>query len=148
MKVICDKEEDFGDYKHRHLRLISTTSNSSNKSEEEEEAALENGHDPDDDDESSVRSVSQFHFVSWPDFGVPRSPDTLLSFLRSVRAARSTSTSPLVVHCSAGIGRTGTFCLMDAFQTLLERQEESVAASAPLVSKIVYYLSKRRLKLE
>jgi len=61
------------------------------------------------------RIVTQYHFQTWPDFGVPATPDTFLSFLRLVsRQHPSTSANPNVVHCSAGIGRSGTFCLVDS----------------------------------
>ncbi|EDQ86847.1 uncharacterized protein MONBRDRAFT_38246 [Monosiga brevicollis MX1] len=67
-----------------------------------------------------VRHVKQFHYTSWPDHGVPASPETFLEFLLAVKqhhdaVQRQSQTagepqSPLVVHCSAGVGRTGTFC--------------------------------------
>ncbi len=62
----------------------------------------------------SIRVISQFHYMTWPDFGVPASTSTFLKFLRAVNSKHHSSReSPNVVHCSAGIGRSGTFILAD-----------------------------------
>ena len=57
----------------------------------------------------------------WPDFGVPQCPDTFLEFLHAVRNSGSLSedVGPAIVHCSAGIGRSGTFCLVDSCLVLV-----------------------------
>ena len=56
-----------------------------------------------------------FHYTHWPDFGVPQNPDVFLEYLYAVRnsGCLSPDSGPVVVHCSAGIGRSGTFCLVD-----------------------------------
>ncbi|RWS01373.1 tyrosine-protein phosphatase non-receptor type 2-like protein [Dinothrombium tinctorium] len=70
------------------------------------------------------REIIQYHYTSWPDFGLPESP---LSFLKFLFAARSTDAfdlskfGPPVIHCSAGIGRSGTLCLVDACLVLVEK---------------------------
>jgi len=70
-------------------------------------------------DDSKSRVVLQFHFTAWPDFGVPSCPDAFLDFLVAVQESgvlnskTDCSVGPPVVHCSAGIGRTGTFVLVD-----------------------------------
>jgi len=69
-----------------------------------------------------TREVIQFHYTSWPDFGVPTSPGAFLDFLWAVRASGALDTAvhgPPVIHCSAGIGRSGTFCLVDACLVLV-----------------------------
>jgi tyrosine-protein phosphatase non-receptor type 1 len=62
------------------------------------------------------RDIEHFHYTTWPDFGVPQCPDTFLEFLTVVRASGSLDkdVGPPVVHCSAGIGRSGTFVLVDS----------------------------------
>ncbi|XP_047145967.1 receptor-type tyrosine-protein phosphatase C isoform X1 [Hydra vulgaris] len=60
----------------------------------------------------NIRLVRQFHFVSWPDHGVPDYPTALLSLRRRVRRYY-TDDSPMLVHCSAGVGRSGCFILID-----------------------------------
>ena len=67
------------------------------------------------------RSVTQFHFTSWPDFGVPQEASAMLKFVRRVRDSVEPSHGPMVVHCSAGVGRTGTFIAIDI---LLQRMKE------------------------
>lgn len=61
----------------------------------------------------SSRDVRHFHFKSWPDYGVPTREQTLVRFVRYVRSNLLPSEGPLVVHCSAGVGRTGTFLVVD-----------------------------------
>jgi protein tyrosine phosphatase len=71
------------------------------------------------------REVLQFHYTAWPDFGVPTSPESFLDFLWSVRQSGALDTEtngPPVIHCSAGIGRSGTFCLVDACLVLVEKR--------------------------
>jgi len=70
------------------------------------------------------RDVIHFHYTTWPDFGVPRCPDTFLQFLEAVRESGSLSSDvgPPVVHCSAGIGRSGTFCLVDSCLLMAEKE--------------------------
>ena len=62
------------------------------------------------------RDVLHFHYTTWPDFGVPACPDTFLEFLRAIRESGSMDkgVGPAVIHCSAGIGRSGTFILVDS----------------------------------
>ncbi|XP_061432086.1 tyrosine-protein phosphatase non-receptor type 1-like isoform X1 [Lethenteron reissneri] len=77
------------------------------------------------------REVLQFHYTAWPDFGVPSSPARFRAFLQAVRASGvlHSGHGPTVVHCSAGIGRSGSFCLVDACLALLsERGEVDVRA--------------------
>jgi protein tyrosine phosphatase len=64
---------------------------------------------------NEVRSVKHLHFVGWPDHGVPDLNDVYKSFqymLEKVDDAKTKSKGPIVVHCSAGVGRTGTFISM------------------------------------
>ncbi|CAL1546634.1 unnamed protein product [Lymnaea stagnalis] len=59
------------------------------------------------------RIVKQFHFTTWSDHGAPTYPTTLLSFRRKVINFKPEDTSPVLSHCSAGIGRTGTFIALN-----------------------------------
>lgn len=78
--------------------------------------------------------ISHFHYTTWPDFGVPESPASFLNFLFKVRESGSLSPEhgPAVVHCSAGIGRSGTFSLVDTCLVLVSDQLISVTTSLPL----------------
>ncbi|XP_054633084.1 receptor-type tyrosine-protein phosphatase eta isoform X2 [Dunckerocampus dactyliophorus] len=64
---------------------------------------------------AETRSVRQFHFTAWPDHGVPQTTELLISFRHLVREHMNqySTNSPTVVHCSAGVGRTGTFIAID-----------------------------------
>ncbi len=59
------------------------------------------------------RIVKQYHYTSWPDHGVPESTAGTLTVLKKARAGRDADSGPMVVHCSAGVGRTGTLLAVD-----------------------------------
>ncbi|XP_044861011.1 tyrosine-protein phosphatase non-receptor type 2 isoform X2 [Mauremys mutica] len=73
------------------------------------------------------RMISHYHYTTWPDFGVPESPASFLNFLFKVRESGSLSPEhgPAVIHCSAGIGRSGTFSLVDTCLVLMEKKDPS-----------------------
>ncbi|MGH0135036.1 UNVERIFIED_CONTAM: hypothetical protein FKN15_056474 [Acipenser sinensis] len=62
-----------------------------------------------------LREIWHYQYLSWPDHGVPAEPGGVLSFLEQVNSKQSElrSAGPIVVHCSAGIGRTGTIIVID-----------------------------------
>lgn len=61
--------------------------------------------------EGNQREVLQFHFTAWPDYGIPSSAQSFLLMMQEAEEANNKRTKgPFVVHCSAGIGRSGTFC--------------------------------------
>ncbi|XP_033115397.1 tyrosine-protein phosphatase non-receptor type 1-like isoform X2 [Anneissia japonica] len=69
------------------------------------------------------KQVLHFHYTKWPDFGVPQSPAAFLSFLAAVRekGGMDGTGGPPVVHCSAGVGRSGSFCLVDTCLAMIEK---------------------------
>uniref|UniRef100_A0A8C4IY85 Tyrosine-protein phosphatase non-receptor type 9 n=1 Tax=Dicentrarchus labrax TaxID=13489 RepID=A0A8C4IY85_DICLA len=98
----------FQDFKLSHLELYNTQS-------------------------GETRQVCHYLYVSWPDFGVPKSASAMLDFREHVLQRREAAVQslgsswtgppggpPVVVHCSAGIGRTGTFCTLDICLSRLE----------------------------
>jgi tyrosine-protein phosphatase 2/3 len=91
-----------------------------------------------------MREIAQIHYSDWPDFGAPASPTELLGLVEQVNkyvrgSGRTPSASsiigpddaapqgqrPIIVHCSAGCGRTGTFCTIDSVIDMLKRQRIS-----------------------
>lgn len=71
------------------------------------------------------RVVRQFHYTVWPDHGVPETTQSLVQFVRTVRdyVNRSPGSGPTVVHCSAGVGRTGTFVVLDRVLQQLDSRD-------------------------
>uniref|UniRef100_A0A671MX48 protein-tyrosine-phosphatase n=1 Tax=Sinocyclocheilus anshuiensis TaxID=1608454 RepID=A0A671MX48_9TELE len=68
------------------------------------------------------RSITHLQYVAWPDHGVPEDSSDFLDFVQSMRSMREESV-PLMVHCSAGIGRTGVLITMETAMTLMEKEK-------------------------
>ncbi|RVD85281.1 uncharacterized protein DFL_003607 [Arthrobotrys flagrans] len=98
---------------------------------------------------SPLREITQLQYSSWPDFGAPADPAHILALIEQTelvvrssggprrsssnthdrRSSRADGERPILVHCSAGCGRTGTFCATDSVIDTLRRQREYVRAS-------------------
>ncbi|XP_028973977.1 protein tyrosine phosphatase receptor type Db isoform X6 [Esox lucius] len=72
---------------------------------------------------SEKREVRHFQFTAWPDHGVPEHPTPFLAFLRRVKACNPPEAGPMVVHCSAGVGRTGCFIVIDAMVERIKHEK-------------------------
>eukprot|EP01090_Pellita_catalonica_P022050 TRINITY_DN8428_c0_g1_i1.p1 TRINITY_DN8428_c0_g1~~TRINITY_DN8428_c0_g1_i1.p1 ORF type:complete len:363 (+),score=61.27 TRINITY_DN8428_c0_g1_i1:82-1170(+) len=72
--------------------------------------------------EGKKRKVMHFQYMDWPDHGLPESSQAFRTVLKNVDLARDNN-APIVVHCSAGIGRTGTFCTVHSILAKLEAQK-------------------------
>ncbi|XP_030374954.1 tyrosine-protein phosphatase 10D [Scaptodrosophila lebanonensis] len=70
------------------------------------------------------QKVIHFYFKKWPDHGCPENPLHLITFLRKVKAEKRPNYSPIVVHCSAGVGRTGTFIGLDLIMQRLKSESK------------------------
>lgn len=79
---------------------------------------------------SETRTVTQFHFLSWPDLNVPSTPKPLLEFRRKVNKCFRGRASPVVVHCSGGVGRTGTYILIDMVLNKMMRGAKEIDIAA------------------
>ncbi|XP_030069969.1 receptor-type tyrosine-protein phosphatase beta isoform X2 [Microcaecilia unicolor] len=73
----------------------------------------------------STRLVRHFHYTVWPDHGVPETTQSLIQFVRTVRdyINRTANAGPTIVHCSAGVGRTGTFIALDRILQQLDSRD-------------------------
>ncbi|XP_019370273.1 PREDICTED: receptor-type tyrosine-protein phosphatase beta isoform X1 [Gavialis gangeticus] len=73
----------------------------------------------------SKRLIRHFHYTVWPDHGVPETTQSLIQFVRTVRdyINRTPDTGPTIVHCSAGVGRTGTFIALDRILQQLDSKD-------------------------
>ena len=92
------------------------------------------------------RTVQQLHYTGWPDHGAPRTTNDLLTIHSEVRMLEGDNADldsvPIIVHCSAGVGRTGTLVGLDN----LARQVEGGAEELD-VFKTVYEMREDRCKM-
>ncbi|XP_063237994.1 receptor-type tyrosine-protein phosphatase N2 [Bacillus rossius redtenbacheri] len=79
-----------------------------------------------------TRTVTQFHFLSWPEGGIPLSTKALLEFRRKVNKSYRGRSCPIVVHCSDGAGRTGTYCLVDMVLNRMAKGAKEIDIAATL----------------
>ncbi|KAM5135488.1 tyrosine-protein phosphatase non-receptor type 1 [Mantella aurantiaca] len=93
-----------------------------------------------------TREILHFHYTTWPDFGVPESPASFLNFLFKVRESGCLNPEhgPIVVHCSAGIGRSGTFCLADTCLLLMDKRKEPSSVD---IKQVLLEMRKYRMGL-
>ncbi|KAK8727857.1 hypothetical protein OTU49_009486 [Cherax quadricarinatus] len=98
LQVTCLKEEETTGFAFREFTLINTQN-------------------------QDERHITHMQYLAWPDHGVPDDSTEFLNFVAQVRQARTGMVEPTIVHCSAGIGRTGVLILMETAQCLIEANE-------------------------
>jgi len=69
------------------------------------------------------REVKQFQYTAWPDHGVPDYPGPFLQFLRRITAMNPQDAGAMITHCSAGVGRTGAFIVIDSMLERLKHEK-------------------------
>ncbi|XP_057179420.1 receptor-type tyrosine-protein phosphatase N2 isoform X1 [Triplophysa rosa] len=81
---------------------------------------------------NETRTVTQFHFLSWMDQNVPESARTLLDFRRKVNKCYRGRSCPIIVHCSDGAGRSGTYILIDMVLNKMAKGAKEIDIAATL----------------
>ncbi|XP_059827864.1 receptor-type tyrosine-protein phosphatase N2 isoform X2 [Hypanus sabinus] len=81
---------------------------------------------------NETRTVTQFHFLSWLDHAVPSSTRSLLDFRRKVNKCYRGRSCPIIVHCSDGAGRTGTYILIDMVLNRMGKGAKEIDIAATL----------------
>ncbi|XP_043445981.1 receptor-type tyrosine-protein phosphatase N2 isoform X4 [Prionailurus bengalensis] len=81
---------------------------------------------------NETRTVTQFHFLSWCDRGVPSSARSLLDFRRKVNKCYRGRSCPIIVHCSDGAGRSGTYVLIDMVLNKMAKGAKEIDIAATL----------------
>ncbi|CAI8031810.1 Receptor-type tyrosine-protein phosphatase alpha [Geodia barretti] len=89
-----------------------------------------------------ILTVTQFHFTDWPEYRVPYSATSLLVFLKKVKKLHELSKGPMIVHCSSGVGRTGTLITIDCVLEQLKEEEKVVD-----IAGVIIHLRTQRMKL-
>lgn len=77
-------------------------------------------------EEEDHRQITQYHYLTWKDFMAPEHPHGIIKFIRQINSVYSVQRGPILVHCSAGVGRTGTLVALDSLVQQLE--EESMVS--------------------
>lgn len=81
---------------------------------------------------AETRTVTQFHFLSWPDLSVPSSVKAFLEFRRKVNKSYRGRSCPMIVQCCDGAGRTGTYCLIDMVLNRMAKGVKEIDLTATL----------------
>ncbi|KAM9835991.1 LOW QUALITY PROTEIN: receptor-type tyrosine-protein phosphatase-like N [Aulostomus maculatus] len=79
-----------------------------------------------------TRTLTQFHFLSWPAQGIPTTTRPLLDFRRKVNKCYRGRSCPIIVHCSDGTGRTGTYILIDMVLNRMAKGVKEIDIAATL----------------
>uniref|UniRef100_A0A1I8A6H7 protein-tyrosine-phosphatase n=1 Tax=Steinernema glaseri TaxID=37863 RepID=A0A1I8A6H7_9BILA len=134
-RVTLISEEDHGDFIIRELELALLSPEGPNEDEsgDFDRKILE------------TRAVTHYQYTTWPDFGCPKETGHFLAFREHLKSSgkleSDSSSGPVVIHCSAGIGRTGTFVVID---TILASVEYDIALPEKSFEDWVLYLRRFR----
>jgi protein tyrosine phosphatase len=97
-------------------------------------------------------TTHQFHYTGWPDFGVPENSNALHDLITEVNAAKQLNPGMTVIHCSAGVGRTGTFLALSRIMNEFNNGAETIDVLATVLVlrkdrrymvHIIYYITCR-----
>lgn len=76
------------------------------------------------DEDEELRNITQYHYSVWKDFMAPEHPHGIIKFIRRINSVYSLQRGPILVHCSAGVGRTGTLVALDSLMQQLDDENQ------------------------
>lgn len=128
--VTFTDEQRFSDYLVRHLKITRRSTSNGNAGGAATASAAENGEGgavvapaaATADETEDCRHITQYHYLVWKDFSAPEHPHGILKFIRQINSVYSLQRGPILVHCSAGVGRTGTLVALDSLMQQLEEE--------------------------
>uniref|UniRef100_A0A0V0J345 protein-tyrosine-phosphatase n=1 Tax=Schistocephalus solidus TaxID=70667 RepID=A0A0V0J345_SCHSO len=126
MRIATLREEENNDFAYREFQLSRGFSNTSSRSGDMTSPQLDQVTSPrvlngtPVENGFEARRLIQLQFINWPDHGVPDDPAHLITFVEKFRSLRGDRKVAAVVHCSAGIGRTGVVILLDTAIDLIK----------------------------
>lgn len=92
------------------------------------------------------RDITQYQYMAWPDHGLPESTTAFLNLQNLAEKANHTN-GPFLVHCSAGVGRTGTFCCIHSILQKLAYDKKKKKKLEVNVPEVVLSLRSQRSKM-
>jgi len=126
-RVMCIDVVSAGDYDKRYFQLskitnVSILPSSSSITAIDDALSTSTVNSSNDDDQS--RLIIQYHYTQWKDMDVPSDSHSLLHLIREVNEQTNVEQYPIVVHCTAGVGRTGTYIAVDAMIDKIEQEKK------------------------
>ncbi|XP_066911356.1 receptor-type tyrosine-protein phosphatase epsilon-like [Clytia hemisphaerica] len=116
--VTLIETSQYANYSIRKLKLVRT----SITADERRRGATEKVSDGTEGPEE--RMIFQYHFEEWPDFGTPNDRGSVISFILHCREHEETHPGPPIIHCSAGVGRTGTYIMLDSLMRRFDHTKD------------------------
>uniref|UniRef100_W4VRM2 protein-tyrosine-phosphatase n=1 Tax=Corethrella appendiculata TaxID=1370023 RepID=W4VRM2_9DIPT len=104
INVLFQSDYRYSDYLVRNLKITKRISQSSG------------------DDTEESRNICQYHYLAWKDFMAPEHPQGLTKFIKQINSVYTQQRGPILVHCSAGVGRTGTLVALDNLTQQLDEE--------------------------
>lgn len=92
---------------------------------------------------NEIQRVTHLNYTGWPDHGTPSQPEQLLTFISYMRHVHQSG--PIITHCSAGIGRSGTLICIDVVLGLISKDADVsftvfILFTSPVVNKEAFLL--------
>lgn len=94
-----------------------------------------------------IKSIKHFQYLNWPDKKIPSDQESFLQLLNELKEAEKNVTEKIIVHCSAGVGRTGTMLALSNLKTIIDEQFERKLDYGVSVFSVVRRLREQRMQM-